>query len=281
MTGTVEIELNTEEFNTDAEASSEGVVDETQSTDGGDPQLILGKFKTPEALAEAYVNLEKKLGSQGGQEQGATDATESEDTGDTTEQEGLEVTQDEEEQEAEEQEVPSGIDFEKYSQSILDNNGDLTKEDYQELQTKYGLPQHIVKAYVDGLAAQNTLAETKAESIRTKVYDSVGGKENYATMQKWMKGNLSREQIESYNQAVQSDNEFMVSAAASQMYSQFQSAMGSSGQNMIQGKPATSNGLIAFVDMSELSAAQADPRYKTDPAYRKEVEQRMALGFTG
>lgn len=281
MSGTVGITLNTDEFTEEAETSSEGVVDETQSTDGGDPELILGKFKTQEDLVNAYTNLEKKLGSQGGQEQGATDTTKSEDTKEEEKPQGLEVSTEDEEGEAEEQEVSEGIDFEKYSQSILDNNGDLTEDDYQELQDKHGIPRDVVQAYVKGLAAQKSVEEAKAQAIRNSAYDSVGGAENYATMQKWMKGNLSAEQINSYNQAVSSDNEFMVNAAVNQMYSQFKSAMGEGGQNMIQGKPATSNGLMAFKDMSELSAAQSDERYKKDPAYRKEVEQRMALGFTG
>lgn len=259
-----EFKLNTEEFNEAQGETPESEAEQQPPQDGGDSNLILGKFKTQEDLAKAYQNLEKKLGS------GGTDVPETE-TGDEPKEpekdvDSLEITQDESEPEGNE----SGINFQRYSEILSENNGTLTEEAYEELEGK-GIPRDVVNVYINGLQLQQKQQQDFGVNL-------VGGADNYAAMQSWAASNMAPEDISSFNEAVTSSNRFVVEAAISTLYQKFQNATGKESK-LIQGSPSATSGIQPFESFDEQVAAMSDPRYRTDAKYRKEFEQRLALGI--
>ena len=140
------------------------------------PQWLPEKFKSPEDMARAYSELERKLGGK---------------------QEG--------EQETTAPKVhPDAI--KSYSEEYL-RDGKLSDKSYAEL-AALGVDRSLVDAYVAG---QQALVERQAESI----YATVGGKEAYSRMVGWAGENLSQDEIAAFNEVVQSGDLRKINLAVS------------------------------------------------------------------
>jgi len=199
------------------------------------PQWLPEKFKSPEDMAKAYAELEKKLGGK---------------------QEG--------EQESPTTKVhPDAI--KSYSEEYL-RDGKLSDKSYAEL-AALGVDRSLVDAYVAG---QQALVERQAESI----YATVGGKEAYSRMVGWAGENLSKDEIAAFNEVVQSGDMRKINLAVSGIHSRMKAATNE--PSLVMGKSANKAPSGAFRSTAEIVAAMSDPRYKTDPAYRADIENRLS-----
>lgn len=216
------------------QAQPEPQAEEPQSQDR--PQWLPEKFKSPEDMARAYSELEKKLGGK---------------------QEG--------EQETTAPKVhPDAI--KSYSEEYL-RDGKLSDKSYAEL-AELGVDRSLVDAYVAG---QQALVERQAESI----YSTVGGKEAYSRMVGWASENLSKDEIAAFNEVVQSGDLRKINLAVSGINSRMKAATNE--PSLVMGKSANKAPSGAFRSTAEIVAAMSDPRYKTDPAYRAEIENRLSI----
>jgi hypothetical protein len=96
---------------------------------GGDdlrPEWLPEKFKSPEDLAKAYSELEKRQGQQPQQAQQSTVADES----------------------ARQAVEQAGVDFDALSDEWA-NNGELAPDSYDKLE-KSGIPRALVDSYIEG-----------------------------------------------------------------------------------------------------------------------------------
>lgn len=211
-----------------------GQVEEPQAPDR--PQWLPEKFKSPEDMAKAYSELEKKLG--GKQEEG--------------------------EQESPTPKVhPDTI--KSYSEEYL-RDGKLSDKSYAEL-AALGVDRSLVDAYVAG---QQALVERQAESI----YATVGGKEAYSRMVGWAAENLSKDEVATFNEVVQSGDLRKINLAVSGIHSRMKAATNE--PSLVMGKSANKAPSGAFRSTAEIVAAMSDPRYKSDPAYRADIENRLS-----
>ena len=222
------------------------------------PDWLPEKFKDPQDMAEAYAQLEKKMG----QSEPAEPATEAEtdaepeaaDTGDQPE--ASEVRQAVEAQ---------GVDFDTL-QNEYNEHGELGEASLQKL-ADAGFSNDLVKSWIQGQEALNT-------SYQTSVYETVGGEESYKEMLSWAGDNLSQAEISAYDRAVDSGDIEMVKMAVAGLQSKYQTVEGTD-PTLVAGQSTSSSG-GTYGSWSEVTTAMKDPRYKSDPAYRQQVANKLS-----
>ena len=215
------------------------------------PDWLPEKFKTPEDMASAYSNLEKKMGE--GQQEEAPEPT----TEETTEEQpsGSEVQQAVEK---------AGVDFNSLQEEY--NQGGLSEDAYTKL-ADAGFPQNLVDSWIAGQESLNS-------NYQSSIHNIVGGEESYGEMTTWASENLSESEIASYDRAVDSGDLGMVKLAVEGLRSKYQAAEGAD-PALIAGQSAPSSG-GNYSSWSEVTQAMRDPRYRSDPAYRQSVTAKLA-----
>ena len=210
-------------------------------------EKILGKFETQEDLIKSYQELEKKIG----EKQETKTETKSEDK-----DKGLEI-----DQAAEKAVASAGLDMTAL-QNEYDTTGEVSKESMEKL-AKAGISEDVVERYIQGQQALATNIETDIKSV-------VGGNEAYKQMMDWAKENLTQEEIQAYNTTVNTQDVATVKLAVSGL----KARMGNNSEpTFVQGKTGT--GPAAFESWAQVTQAMADPRYSKDPAYQKEVSDKL------
>lgn len=226
---------------------------ETPEEKGEDrPEWLPEKFKTPEDLAKSYAELEKKL-SKG-------DAP-VEDKGETPEDKTEAPSQDD----AREAADKAGLDFNALN-TEYNANGGLSDETYKSIEES-GIPRDVVDAYIAG-------QEALASNIRSEMFSEVGGEETYSDMMEWAGNNLSTQEIQSYNDIMGTGDTNQIQLAVKGLHAQYTASEGSNPKLM--SGDTTANAGSKFESVAQITAAMSDPRYKADPAFRKDVEAKLA-----
>jgi hypothetical protein len=221
-----------------------------------------GKFKSAEDLEKAYKELEKKLGQPKKED---SDEVSVEAEGD---QEGSE------EGDGQEVEPDETVDFlQKASDEYWNNNQELKPETIEKLKE---LPsEDLINAY---LKYTKDNAQAPAEPLDQDTADgivkSVGGQEAYNQTLAWAAENLSPEEVAAYDNVVNSGNKDAVFFAVQALSQRYRDAIGFEGKT-VSGK-APKNSIKGFRSQAELARAISDPRYRNDPAYRVDVETKLA-----
>jgi hypothetical protein len=206
-------------------------------------EKLLGKFDTAEDLAKAYQELERKLGEQSQQKQEAP----------------VEMNEDT----ASELIVKAGIDIDAMAEHY-DQNGGLAEEHFEELE-KAGIPRSYVQQYLAGV-------EAEAAQVRDQLYQEIGGQEAFEAMADWARANLTPAELDQYNRAVDSGDLEVVRSAVMGLAFRYQRDAGRD-PNLVGGGNGAGS---AYQSLAQLTADMKDPRYETDPAFRNEVQQKLA-----
>ena len=211
------------------------------------PKWLPEKFKTAEEFANSYAELEKKLGQPKPDE-----APPIED-----EKKSDEVVKPDQAKTGDEAFKPYFEEFEK--------SGKLSDDSYAALE-KQGFSRKVVDAYARGVAAERSDAEGK-------VFEAVGGQEQYAQIVAWAGTNLKPSETAAYNSILETGNVDQIALAASGLKTRFEAANGKPAK-LVHGSSSGSS-VQTFRSSAEVTRAMSDPRYRTDPAYRDEVAQRL------
>lgn len=220
---------------------------QTTEVDFDRPAWLPEKFKTPEDLANSYAELERKLSSTN-----SGDRDELQEAEDNIGQAEQAVTE-------------AGLDFDTLV-SEYGETGELSEDSYEAL-NQSGIPKHIVDAFIQG-------QEAKSQIITNNAFSLVGGEDQYNQMLNWATNNLTEQEIDAFNANLQSQDAAATSFAIKGLYTQYAMASGVA-PNLVQGTGQTGSG--AFRSVAEMKEAMKDPKYKTDPAFRNEVAQRLAV----
>ena len=100
----------------------------------------------------------------------------------------------------------------------------------------------------------------------------MGGAEKYGEMIQWAAQNMSPDEISAYNAATNA-GAAAARFAVEALSNRYKAAEGYEAP-LVRGKATASS--EGFRSNAELSRAIADPRYHTDPAYRMDVEAKLA-----
>ena len=222
-------------------------------------QLLAGKYKNAEDLESAYLELQKKLGSDDG--------------------ENLEGEESEEEGEGVDEEVsdasPAVSLIEEASAEYYANDGELTPETISKFSQMSS--QDLVNAYLEiqrnNPQAQQTQAVELSDSNINEIQNAAGGEQAYDQLTTWAAQNLSEQEIDAFDNLVDSGNVAAIKMGLTAMQSKYNEANGYEGR-MLQGKAPSSSGDV-FQSQAQLVAAMSDPRYDNDPAYRQNVINKL------
>ena len=213
------------------------------------PAWLPEKFKTPEDLAKSYKELEAKLGGKPAETPLPPPA----------------IKQDS--AVAEKAVEKSGLDMSEFTSEFA-SKGKLSDDSYKKLADK-GITKETADSYIEGQKA-------RAVQYAGQLAESVGGKEQMDALYKWAGQTLSAEELGPINKAIESMNVGLAKTVLAGLKARFTAENGSEPQLIDGGEPVATAGVKAFESSTELINAMRSKEYKTDPAFRKKVEQRLA-----
>ena len=226
--------------------------------EANDHTQYAGKFKSAEDLEKAYLELQKKLGQK---DEGVED--------DSVQEETIEP-----EQEEVQSPVSKRVDFLKEaSDEYYSNDNELKPETIQKL--KEMPSEELIEAYLE-LQKNNPVAKAQplSDDAAKTIVDSVGGQDAYNDTLAWAADNLKPEEVAAYDNVVNSGNKDAIFFAVQALNQRYKDSTGFEGQQ-ISGR-APKNTVKGFRSNAELANAISDPRYRNDPAYRYDIEQKLA-----
>jgi hypothetical protein len=219
-----------------------------------------GKFKSAEELEKAYLELQKKLGQKEPDDSSSTEETES-DESETEEQET-------------ESPVAKRVSFLKEaSKEYYSNDNQLKPETINKL--KEMPSEELIEAYLE-LQKSNPVVQAQplSEDAAKEIVSSVGGQEAYNDTLAWAADNLKPEEVAAYDNVINSGNKDAIFFAVQALNQRYKDSVGFEGQQVSGRAPKST--VKGFRSNAELAAAISDRRYRTDPAYRYDVEQKLA-----
>lgn len=163
--------------------------------------------------------------------------------------------------------IAKGVDFlgaiEEYQ-----NNGELSQKTYEALE-KAGYPKEVIQGFVETRKAIDA-------KYTQDVMNHVGGEKDFRELQTWMKGNLSKSELDAYNEAVNSENLNAVKLILDGIQAKRVAKQGTRKATLIGGV-ASKSAPKGFSGRDEMIKAMSDPRYGIDRAYTISVERKMSL----
>ena len=215
------------------------------------PEWLPEKFKSAEDMAQAYVELEKRMG------QGTKEVEETE----QPEEQQEEQTDDNKEEASDYNEAVV-----EASKEFFENDGKLSEDTYKKLEG-IGLPRDLVDSYAAGQQALMQSEESEIKGVAGGQYDQ---------MAEWANEHLPSEEIDAFDEAVTGGTVQQAKLAVQGLYARYQNSMGST-PKLTQGNVVGSS-TMPFKSMQELARAQADPRYRSgDKAYHEEIDRRLSV----
>jgi len=240
-----------QEIDPESEEAVESVPEEqAQETQEDRPEWLPEKFKNAEDMANAYSELEKKMGA-GAEEQ---------------QEEGETTNEEEQPDDTTEEDTNTNDVIVEASKEFFENDGVISEETYKNL-AEVGLPKELVDSYAAG---QQALQQSEEGSIKAVTEG------NWDQMAEWAADNLSPEEVNTFDEIVQNGSVEQAKLAAKGLYAQFKAENGVS-PKLVQGA-VNGSSTMPFKSNQELARAMSDPRYKSgDKSYHEEIDRRIAV----
>ena len=216
--------------------------------------LLAGKYKNAQDLEQGYIELQKKLG-------------ESE-----TEEPVAEAEEGEEEYEGEEGEEDISILDELWEYEL--NNEEFHEDAVAELQQMD--PVDLANLHIEyrkQVEEEGVGAKDFTEAEMTELKGVVGGDENYQNMLQWAGANLNQQEIDMFDAVMQRGDALGAFFAIRSLAYRYNDAAGYEGKMLTGNAPKTSGS--QYRSQQEVIQAMSDPRYDSDPAYRKDVMDKL------
>jgi len=231
------------------------------------PEWLPEKFSTPAEMAKAYSELEAKLGQNQSQPDESDQNTEPSSSDSSSENEtGNEGPY---YSEAIDSALNNaGVDPSEVQKEFAENQ-QLGDETYSKLE-QAGYPREMVDAYIKGLQAD---AQANANSHAQEIMSEVGGKETYNEITQWAANNLSAQEVEDFNKAVESGTE-AAKWAVRGLYSRYRSSEGVEPSRSLSGS-TSSTPTDTFTSTQQVVEAMKDSRYQNDPGFRKQIQDKL------
>lgn len=184
----------------------------------------------------------------------------------TEETTGEEAEGTEEDKAAKEAAEAAGIDIPGVEAHFLEH-GEIPADTYEKAE-KIGISKEMVDEFVQYRVG-------KADSIRAEMLQPYGGEEKVGGMIDWAGKNWTAEQANSFNDAINSGDKGRADLALKALKADFDKKNGVKPSLL---KPSTSKAAPGgvYTSMSQLLADQANPLYRTDPAFREQVIAKLS-----
>ena len=211
--------------------------------------LLAGKYKNAEELEKGYLELQQKLNTKDEAPQ--------------------------EEAQEEESEAPAEVSVLDRMWEEATSGNEFSEELTKEISEM--APTDIANAYLDYRQKQEQQPQEGGRDFSTEeitqLKSIVGGDKNYTNMIDWAQKSLNEQEVQMFDAVMQKGDPLSAFFAVRSLAYAYNDAIGYDG-NMVQGKaPRQSND--QFRSQQEVVRAMGDPRYDDDPAYRREVMDKL------
>ena len=252
-----------EELAAAEQARTDAIYENAQAAQAEEAALLPEKFRGKSAveIARAYAELEKKLG----QREEPQEPQESD--------EAPEATDTPEEVEEAQEEPTATAELLRAASEEFAKDKEMSAETMEKLSA---LPSaDLVKAYAEiQKAAAPTATITDAEAL--EVVTKVGGKDVYDKALAWAGETFSQAEADDYDAVIATGNKAAIAFAVEALTTRYKATVGFEGDT-ISGGRSRGPQVAPFRSNAELATAIGDPRYHRDPAYRMDVEARLAV----
>jgi hypothetical protein len=255
-----------------------GYVEKTLNADLGDvsPQKQPGGPQRPEGvpeqfwdatkgiikadeLAKSYAELRAKMDA------GKADEAAGDKTDEDPAQKGVKIERPDaakkDEKAAEANPLTTAVDAmaKAYAES-----GDVT-EDHIKAVEDLGLPRAVIDTYMAGIKALEA-------NMTAEVHKAAGGEDKFVEAQTWAAKGLSDADLDYYNANIDDPSKRI--QTVEWLMAKFSGARPGEGK-LVDGLPSTAAAGDVFETPAQVTAAMSDPKYATDPAYRRQVAEKM------
>jgi len=211
--------------------------------------LLAGKYKNAEDLEKAYVELEKKLG-----------------TNNEAQPENTAEPESKQEEKQEDKPPESSILDDLWEQAQADKFDDKTLDEISNMSSR-----DLANLHLQYRASQQTSDLTESDVKELK--GVVGGEKEYADMMQWATKTLNKTEIDMFDKVMEQGNPLAAFFAVRALAYRYEDAVGVDGKMTTGTAPRTSGD--TFRSQQELVAAMSDQRYDNDPAYRQDVIAKL------
>ena len=208
--------------------------------------LLAGKYKNAEELEKGYLELQQKLSSNQPAEKAEPEQTE----------ESAEPT------------ILDRIWEESTKQEEF--SPELTEEISKMSSTE------LANMYLDYRQANEGAEPGRKDFTQqeiTELKGVVGGEQNYANMIDWAQKSLNEQEVQMFDAVMANGDPLAAFFAVRSLAYAYQDAVGYDG-NVVQGKAPRQN-TDQFRSQAEVVAAMGAPRYEDDPAYRRDIMEKL------
>jgi hypothetical protein len=217
------------------------------------PAWLPEKFKTVEEMAAAYSELEKKQG-QPEKAPEPNDGTKPPET--EVGKQAADIVQ------------KAGLEWSKLNEE-WSKDGKLSDASYEAFKAQ-GVSKDLVDGFISG---QNAIAVANANVIRNAAFEAAGGEAKYMEAVAWAKTGLDPAQIVAFDKVVSGNDPAAVKMAVQGLMASYSKAGASEPSNLGSGERG---GQGVYANVEQMIADMSDPRYESDPAFRKRVEQKAS-----
>ena len=254
---------------TDTVSSSENLTaDEQDSLKVGEAmeqqqeEVLAGKYKNAQELEKAYIELERKLGEKSSEDstEESSDEPQAEDKSDT-------------------EDKPNDVndytfldDF--YNQASSDK-GEVSKEMIEKISqmSNQDLAKNFLQWRQDAESKYQPIPEMSDTDVK-ELKGIVGGDQNYSNMLDWAKSNLQQQEIDMFDSVMSRGDVASAFFAINSLAQRYNDRVGYDGKMLTGNAPSTKGDI--YRSQAEMVAAMSDPKYDKDPAYRRDVMEKVA-----
>ena len=225
-------------------------------------QILAGKYKNAEELEKAYIELEKKLGeksSEDSQEE-ISDEPQAEEKSDT-------------------EDKPNDVNEFNFLDDFYDQasseKGEVSKDMIEKISkmSNQDLAKNFLQWRQDAESKYMPIPEMSDKDV-TELKGIVGGDANYNNMLQWAKSNLQSQEIDMFDSVMARGDVASAFFAINSLAQRYQEQAGYDGKMLTGSAPSTKGDI--YRSQAEMVAAMSDPKYDRDPAYRRDVMEKVA-----
>ena len=158
------------------------------------------------------------------------------------------------------------VDFKALEEEYT-KNGNLSTASLEAL-ANAGYPKEVVDAYINGV-------EATQEKFYNAVVGFAGGEDGYRQVAQFVQSQ-GQQAIDNFNSAINGGNLGVINMVIQGVKANMQAVNGTANSTILgQTTCGTTANTNAFQTKQQMVEAISDPRYSTDPLYRKQVETKI------
>jgi hypothetical protein len=257
-------------------AENEEMLAAMAGDDDKEGELLAGKYKSVQDLEKAYKELQTKLS------RGESVAPEPEDDSSADDSEAESEDEEDDKPAGDAREIYGDLIGGKLEEAQIDfqdmnvrwqQTGTLEAGDYEQL-AEAGFNRDMVDAYLSGLQYKQTQDTALSVKEVASIKESLGGEAEYGKMIEWAAANLSADEVEGFNQIINTQPMAAVKMAITGLHARYSAVEGR--EPKLIGGRAPKGSTDKFESTAQLVAAMSDPKYSTDPAYQRKVQEKLS-----